>query len=308
MCLLLLGDLERGWREYHWRWQDTRYAAGHSSFNVPLWLGQESLVGKTILLQAEQGFGDMIQFCRYATLVAAQGARVLLEVQAGLVEICKSLSGVTQVFAINDPLPHFDFYSPMMSLPLAFATTLQNIPAPPKYLMSDPDKVQNWQTKLGVKTKPRIGVVWRSDPLLAVGSYKSIPLEAFAHLLCEPFEFVSLQKNISDADATLLAQLPVKHFADSLHDFSDTAALCECMDLVLSVDTSVAHLAGALGKPVSILLHGHADWRWLQGRSDSVWYPTAKLYRMPDGQDWTVALSALREDLMQLANHHDKTS
>lgn len=164
MCLLLLGDLERGWREYHWRWQVPSYKAGHRVCAAPLWLGKEPLIGKTIFLQAEQGFGDMIQFCRYSALAAAQGARVLLEVQAELVELCKSLEGVSEVFAINDPLPSFDFYCPMMSLPLAFATTLKNIPAPQKYLSSDLTKVQKWQAKLGEKTKPRIGIVWSTDP------------------------------------------------------------------------------------------------------------------------------------------------
>ncbi len=299
MCLLLLGELERGWREYHWRWSEPSYQSHHRSCKAKLWLGLEPLAGKTILLQAEQGFGDMIQFCRYATLVAAKGARVLLEVQAPLVALCQSLSGVTEVFSTTDALPSFDFYCPMMSLPLAFSTTLQTIPAPRQYLTSDPAKVHKWQNTLGIKTKPRVGIVWNSDPNLAVGASKSMSLQTFSQLLSESYEFVSLQKKLSDDEVSLLGSLSVVHFQDALMDFSDTAALCELMDMVISVDTSVAHLAGALGKPVSILLHWHADWRWLLHRSDSVWYPTAKLYRQETRFEWDAALAAVQSDMAQ---------
>ena len=297
MCLLLLGDLERGWREYHWRWQVPSYKAGHRVCAAPLWLGKEPLIGKTIFLQVEQGFGDMIQFCRYSALAAAQGARVLLEVQAELVELCKSLEGVSEVFAINDPLPSFDFYCPMMSLPLAFATTLQNIPAPQKYLSSDLTKVQKWQAKLGAKTKPRIGIVWSTDPHHQSSGSRSIPLDVFAKALSNECEFVSLQRMIWSRDVPAMASLVIRRFEADLHNFSETAALCECMDLVVSVDTSVAHLAGALGKPVCILIHANNDWRWLLDRSDSVWYPTAKLYRQEKMFEWDAQLVELKADV-----------
>ncbi len=279
MCLLLLGDFGRGWCEYHWRWQVPSYKAAHRICSAPLWLGEESLAGKTILLQAEQGFGDMIQFCRYVPLLVSQGARVMLEVHLGLVELCKSLVGVSEVFAVDDPLPSFDCYCPMMSLPLAFKTTLETIPAPKQYLLSNPTKVQTWQVKLGAKTKPRIGIVWSTDPQHQSSGSRSIPLDAFAKALSNEYEFVSLQQMTWPRDMPAMALLDIRRFEVDLLDFSETAALCECMDLVVSVDTSVAHLAGALGKPVSVLLHGHSDWRWLLDRSDSVWYPTAKLYR-----------------------------
>ena len=297
MCLMLQGDLIRGWREYHWRWQDPRYVAEHRNFNVPIWLGQESLRGKTILLQAEQGFGDMIQFCRYATLVAAQGAHVLLEVQAGLVELCKSLAGVSEIFSKTDVLPDFDFYCPMMSLPLAFSTTIATIPAPAKYLASDPLKVQKWQAILGVKTKPRIGIVWSCDEGHQTSACRSIPLETFVHAVSAEFEFVSLQRMIWRRDIKAVDASPIRRFEADLIDFSETAALCECMDLVVSVDTSVAHLAGALGKPVCILIHANNDWRWLLDRSDSVWYPTAKLYRQEKMFEWDAQLVELKADI-----------
>jgi Tfp pilus assembly protein PilF len=297
MCLLLLGDLARGWQEYHWRWQVPSYRAAHRSFDVPMWLGQTSLNGRTILLQAEQGFGDMIQFCRYSTLAAALGARVLLEVQAGLVELCKSLDGVSEVFAINDPLPSFDFYCPMMSLPLAFATTLETIPAPSQYLTSEPTKVQKWQAKLGDKTKPRIGIVWSTDLHHQSSQSRSVPLDVFAQMLSNEYEFVSLQRMTWPRDMPAMASSAIRRFETDLLDFSETAALCECMDVVVSVDTSVAHLAGALGKPVYILLHANNDWRWLLNRSDSVWYPSAKLYRQENMFEWDGVLASLRADI-----------
>jgi len=297
MCLLLLGDLENGWREYHWRWQVPTYKAEHRVCDAPLWLGEESLIDKTIFLQAEQGFGDMIQFCRYSALLAAQGARVLLEVQVELVTLCQSLSGVAEVFATNDPVSHFDFYCPMMSLPLAFATTLASIPAPWQYLASDPAKVQKWQAKLGVKTKPRIGIVWSTDPHHQSSESRSIPLEIFAKIFTNKYEFVSLQRMVWPRDMSAMALSVIRKFEADLVDFSETAALCEGMDLVVSVDTSVAHLAGALGKPVCILIHAHNDWRWLLERGDSVWYPSAKLYRQETVFDWDDVLASLSTDI-----------
>jgi Flp pilus assembly protein TadD len=301
MSLLLQGDYSRGWREYHWRWQVPSYRATQTNIDAPLWLGLESLVDKTILLQCEQGFGDMIQFCRYAPLVKVLGGRVVLEVQAGLVELCKSLAGVDDVFAKGDTRLQslgIDFYCPMMSLPLAFATTLETIPAPKQYLFSNTEKTQDWQKRLGVRTKPRVGVVWSSDPGLAVGNSKTIALQTFAQLLSNQFEFVSLQKNLWYEEQVELSKWGIRHFGEALVDFSDTAALCECLDVVVSVDTSVAHLAGALGKPVCILLHAHADWRWQLAARQSVWYPSARLYRMQDGADWTGVLATVREDLI----------
>jgi ADP-heptose:LPS heptosyltransferase len=187
----------------------------------------------------------------------------------------------------------------MMSLPLALGTTLDNIPAPSKYLKADVFKVVEWQQRLGIKNKPRIGIVWSSDPTLAVGPSKTIALELFASLQSEQFELVSLQKNLWYQEEDRISAMGVRHFGETIKDFVDTAVLIECMDLVISVDTSVAHLAGALGKPVWILLHSHADWRWLLNRSDSVWYPSAKLYRKPDGGNWQDVMSALKPDLHQ---------
>ncbi|MEY4294516.1 MAG: hypothetical protein RLY82_204, partial [Pseudomonadota bacterium] len=300
MHLLLHGEFAQGWREYHWRWQVPSYQLRFRKLTQLIWLGQSSIAGKTILLQCEQGLGDMIQFCRYAEQVAALGANVILEVQSSLVELCRSVQGVGKVIAQNDDIGHYDFYCPMMSLPLALGTTLANIPAPTKYLKADVFKVVEWQQRLGIKNKPRIGIVWSSDPTLAVGPSKTIALELFASLQSEQFELVSLQKNLWYQEESKLASMRIRHFGDVIKNFVDTAALIECMDLVISVDTSVAHLAGALGRPVWILLHSHADWRWLVNRSDSVWYPSAMLHRKPDGGNWQDVIAALKPDLHAL--------
>ncbi len=297
MHLLLHGELAQGWREYQWRWEVPSYQLRFRRLTQPIWLGQQSIAGKTVLLQCEQGLGDMIQFCRYAEQVAALGARVILEVQPSLVELCRTVKGVDKVIAQNDDVGDYDFYCPMMSLPLALDTQLANIPAPIKYLKADVFKVVEWQQRLGIKTKPRVGIVWSSDPTLAVGPSKTIALELFANLQSEQFELVSLQKNLWYQEESKLSAMGIRHFGDAIKNFVDTAALIECMDLVISVDTSVAHLAGALGRPVWILLHSHADWRWLLNRSDSVWYPSARLYRKPDGGSWQDVIAALKPDL-----------
>lgn len=300
MYLLLFGEYAQGWREYHWRWKDAAYTARHrvmDAMGATLWLGQEPLVGKTILLQAEQGFGDMIQFCRYGRVLVAQGARVILEVNHELVELCKSLAGIALVIPREDALPSFDFYCPMMSLPLACATTLATIPAPVRYLSSDPVRTQVWAAKLGAKTKPRIGVVWSSDLHHPSSISRSVPLDAFASIMSSDYEFVSLQRATWPRDVPTLEVSKMRHFESELIDFSETAALCELMDMVISVDTSVAHLAGALGKPVCILIHSNNDWRWLLDRSDSVWYPTAKLYRQKAMANWDEVLAEVKIDI-----------
>jgi hypothetical protein len=300
MHLLLLGDYSRGWQEYHWRWQVPGYQADHRCCPAPLWLGKELLRGKTIVLQAEQGFGDMIQFCRYAEQVADLGAHVILEVQPSLVDLCRSIKGVDKVIAQKDDVDDYDFYCPMMSLPLAFATSISTIPSRTPYLTSDPIKVRKWQSILGAKVKPRIGLAWSSDPNHPSSPSRSVPLDALVSIVTNEFEFISLQRLTWPRDLRAIFDSGIRRFEAELGDFSETAALCECLDMVVSVDTSIAHLAGALAKPVCILLHAHNDWRWLQGRSDSPWYPTAKLYRQKDGADWLEVVAELQTDI---SNH-----
>jgi tetratricopeptide (TPR) repeat protein len=294
LCRLLIGDFELGWKKYEWRWQTDRLEKSKREFKKPLWLGEQPLEGRTILLHAEQGLGDTLQFCRYATAVSARGAKVLLEVQPAVKSLLTSVSGVSKFFSNGEQLPDFDLHCPLLSLPLAFKTALDTIPSSIAYLHSDSGKVKQWQTTLGDKTAPRVGLVWTGG---ISNKYRSIPLIEFARLVSDKAQFISLQKEINAADRETLDEQGVRHFGNELKDFSDTAALLHLMDIVISVDTSVAHLAGAMGKPVWILLPFNADCRWLLDRDDSPWYPTAKLFRQPANGDWSSVIAKIEDEL-----------
>ena len=309
-CLLLLmGDFESGWKGHEWRWHHEKIPSSKDkrNFPQPLWLGNYPLQGKTILLHAEQGLGDTLQFCRYVPLVAQLGAKVILEVQAPLIGLLKDLEGVNTLIARGDALPAFDYQCPLMSLPLAFQTTLESIPAATPYLSANPHRVRVWQDRLGPKTKPRVGLVWngghRQDQpeLWNVNQRRNLPLEKIARLQSLDMEFYSLQKGDPAESELKQKQAAVwptlMNYADDLKDFTDTAALMQCMDLIISVDTSCAHLAGALGKPVWILNRFDSCWRWLLEREDSPWYPTAKLYRQKTPGDWDGVIERVAMDL-----------
>ncbi len=284
---LLTGDFSRGWGKYEWRWKTEPLALRKRSYSQPLWQGAEALDGKTILLHDEQGFGDQIQFCRYVPLVAARGARVILGVERPLHELMTSLAGVTQVVSEGDPLPKFDLQCPLLSLPLAFATQLETIPSVTPYLHAPVQAVKNWQARLASNIGPRIGLVWSGRPTHRNDRNRSISLRSLLPLLDIEATFVSLQKDVRTDDVAVLKdQSDLLHFGDALQSFSDTAALIANLDLVISVDTSVAHLAGALAKPVWVLLPFVPDWRWLLDRNDSPWYPTALLFRQDDTRQW----------------------
>jgi tetratricopeptide (TPR) repeat protein len=300
MCLLQMGQFELGWKEYEWRWKDKLQPFARN-FTQPLWLGAESLQGKTILLHSEQGFGDTIQFCRYAKLVNDLGARVILEIQEPLMGLLTNLEGVAQLVARGSALPAFDYHCPLLSLPLAFKTNFDTIPAANSYLAAHPGKVMKWQAKLGSKAKPRIGLVWSGSATQKNDHNRSFLLSGLVKFLRNDFQYISLQKETRVADKETLNRLTdILHFGEELKDFTDTAALCELVDVVISVDTSVAHLAGALGKPVWIVLPFNPGWRWLRDRNDSPWYASAKLYRQKSIGDWAGVFERVRADLSQL--------
>ena len=301
LLLLLLGNFDLGWEGYELRWQNESFTLPIRNFTQPLWVGKGSLAGKTILLHSEQGLGDAIQFSRYATRVSALGARVILEAGKPLLSLFSTLSGVSQWVERGSPLPSFDFHCPLLSLPLAFKTHRDSIPSSVPYLFSDPEKVSRWQSRLGAKYKPRVGIVWSGSPTHKNDRNRSILLSQLIKHLPDDCLYVSLQKEVRDTDKDVLGyRNDILHYGSELNDFSDTAALCELMDIVISVDTSVAHLAGALGKEVWILLPYVPDWRWLLDRNDSPWYPTAKLYRQEVIGDWDGVLEKVKSDLMQL--------
>ena len=295
--LLLSGDFARGWPEHEWRLASNPGLP--RNFAQPLWLGDAPLAGKTILLHAEQGLGDTIQFCRYAPMVAAHGPRVVLEVQRPLVDLMRTLDGAIEVVARGDALPDFDFHCPLLSLPLAFKTELATIPAQVPYLRA-PAGAMDWNARLGTK-RPRIGLVWSGNPGHKRDAARSIPFYALMPLFELDAAFVSLQKDVRDSDAPVLKQTGrVIDISSNLTSFADTAALIATLDLVFSVDTSVAHLAGALGKPLWLLLPQVPDWRWLMRRDDSPWYPTARLFRQDATRAWGPVVARLRAALGEM--------
>ena len=296
------GRFAEGWRGYEWRWKVEHLSVSrqYRDFPQPLWLGQQDLAGKTILLHAEQGLGDTLQFGRYATMVAARGARVILEVPRALVKLAQTLAGPAQVLARGESLPPFDYHCPLMSLPLAFGSTLDSIPAPPAYLHADPGRTAAWNALLGATGKPRVGLAWSGSQEHGNDHRRSIAFARLAALLTPACDFISLQNESRAEDAAPLAASTVRDLGVHLADFTDTAALCAAMDLVITVDTSIAHLAGALGKPVWLLLGAGPDWRWLLDRSDSPWYPGMRLVRQQPGEDWSAVLARVRADLDSL--------
>jgi len=299
---LMLGDFAAGWVDYEWRWKNEngKTHKERRDFVQPLWLGESSIAGRTILLRAEQGLGDTLQFCRYAPRVAAAGARVILEVQPPLVSLLGDLDGVAQVVAKGEAPPDFDCHCPLLSLPLAFKTTLETIPASAGYLHADRAKVQQWRARLGERSKPRIGLACSGNPGNANDRHRSIPLGDLMRHLPHDLEYFCLQKELRASDREALAAHPeIAHFADDL-GFRSTAALCELMDLVLSVDTSIAHLSGALGKSTWILLPFNGDWRWLAMREDSPWYASARLFRQTRRGDWHGVLERVAAQLPRL--------
>jgi hypothetical protein len=301
---LTLGDFAAGWRGYEARWDVGALARQRRYFAAPLWLGDTPLVGKTILLYAEQGCGDAIQFVRYAPLVAARGATVVLEVRRELTQLCATLPGVTTLVAHGDPLPPFDCHCPLLSLPLAFSTDAATIPAETPYLAPHADDVAAWRTRLP-QGRPLIGLCWSGERFHDNDLNRSMALETLAPLFeLADVQFVSLQHDVRESDAPLLAQrTDIVSIGRQFTDFADTAAAIAALDLVISVDTAVAHLTAALGKPLFLLLPFAADFRWLRERADSPWYPTARLFRQPRFGDWASAVEAVRIELQRSFRH-----
>ncbi|WP_448204560.1 tetratricopeptide repeat protein [Azospirillum sp. sgz302134] len=296
LALLQLGRFERGWVEQEARWKQKRFSSPARNFAQPQWMG-EPLEGRTILLHAEQGFGDTIQFVRYAPMVAQRGGRVLLEVPRALMRLCAGLPGVARLIAAGEPLPPFDLHCPLMSLPLAFGTTLSTIPAAPSYLDTDPAEVVRWGARLAGGEGRRVGLVWAGNPSHGNDRNRSLPVEALRPLLAVPgVRFFGVQAG----EARRAIPEGVEDLMDGVRDFADTAAILRNLDLLVAVDTATAHLAGALGLPVWLLLPFAPDWRWLLGRDDSPWYPTMRLFRQPERGDWGAVVERVAGELAML--------
>ncbi|MBB4519074.1 tetratricopeptide repeat protein [Paraburkholderia fungorum] len=311
LCLLQLGQLEAGWAEYEWRWERSRIKASRRTFAQPLWLGDFSINGKTILLHAEQGLGDTLQFCRYAKTVSKLGAKVVLEVPRELMRLMSTLDGVNQLIEAGYPLPPFDCHCPLLSLPLACKTDLASIPSKTPYLFADPQASREWRERIAAPAQKclNVGLVWAGGnrphvaELRKNDARRSITFERLAPILDVPnVRFFSLQKGpaarqLQHDDS----HLDVIDYTEELDDFADTAALVANLDLVISVDTSTAHLAGALDKPVWILNRFDTCWRWMLERTDTPWYAQAKLFRQPALGDWDSVIRNVRDALVELS-------
>lgn len=300
LCRLRAGDLPRGWEKYEWRAQIRPDLM--RVFEVPPWLGTEDISGQSILLHSEQGFGDVLQFCRYVPQVAARGARVILEVPPVLKRLLATLDGVSALHAHGEALPdaQADTHCPLLSLPLAFKTTLDTIPAQVPYLAVPADVAARWRERLRDMPRPRIGLAWSGRAEHLGEQHRSIAPGQLTPLLSCGATVVSLQKEYRPEDRDWLAAHPeVLDFSDALEDFADTAALASLVDVVVTIDTAVAHLAGALALPVWVLLSYIGDWRWMENRDDSPWYPTARLYRQTQINDWSEVIARVAEDLCE---------
>jgi ADP-heptose:LPS heptosyltransferase len=300
LTMLQLGDYANGWSLYEFRWptdhQPTKVRPGARLTHT------HALAGKSILVYGEQGLGDMIQFCRYLDLLAQQGAQLIVQAPLTLHRLLAQLPGVVQVIAMEAQAPACDYHCPMMSLPLIFQTQLNTIPSHHHpYLSATTDKQHEWRQRLGVSTKRRIGLVVRGQTRNPREHLRSIGLQTLLPFLPSAHEYFLLHQQLHHDDALALSTAPhIHHLSDHIHSMDDTAALCQLMDLVISVDTSVAHLSAALARPTWILLALASDWRWLLQRSDSPWYDSVRLFRQTQQHDWSSVLHEFSTQLAQL--------
>jgi len=310
-----LGNFKQGLPLYEARFRVPALAVPARNFDVPRWDGAQPLAGKTLLIHAEQGLGDALQFCRYLPSLAARGATVVFEVMPALSALMRSLAGGIRVMARGEPVPPIDYHCSLVSLPLAFDTELETIPAEVPYLSADPQRVAHWAPRVAGFAGLKVGIAWQGNPgverlLWARG--RSIPLAALAPLAELPgVSLVSLQKG---AGTEQLLEVPFRQrvldlgpkFDGGPDAFLDAAAVISSLDLVVSSDTSIVHLAGSLGRPVWTLLHASPDWRWLLGRADSPWYPTMRLFRQSGG-GWGDVVGAVAAELAPLAAERGAT-
>jgi tetratricopeptide (TPR) repeat protein len=299
MCL---GDLRRGFKQYEYRWKKKEFGSQRREYPQPIWTGDQDLHGKTILLVHEQGLGDTIQFIRYAPMVAAFGANVILGVQPVLKAVAATVPGVKHVFGDGDVLPDFDFYCALLSLPVAFGTELETIPANVPYIRPYKERLAKWRGRLPDNGRLRVGICWAGNSAHLNDRKRSMPLDRLAAVLSLPgVDFFSAQKDVGEAQSAILRDHGVIELGRDFDDFADTAAAVAMLDLVITVDTSVAHLAGAMGKGVALLIPFSPDFRWLLDRTDSPWYPTMRIFRQSKVGDWDAPVAQLRDELATAA-------
>jgi tetratricopeptide (TPR) repeat protein len=293
---LLLGDFRTGWEKYEWRWKSI--GVKEREFPVAKWNGEALREGTTVLLHAEQGYGDTIQFARFIPLVSRLGVTVIFELHRELKPLYERMPGA-MVIGGGETLPRFDLHCPLLSLPLTLGTTLDTIPPATPYVTAPVERLSRWRDRVPGGPRRKVGIAWSGNPKLLRDRQRSISLDSLSPVLELPgLSFVTLNPATAPEDEQKLARLGnVVHLAKDFSDFADTAAAMAQLDLIISVDTSIAHLAGALGKPVWILLPYVPDWRWMLDRGDSPWYPTARLFRQPKSGDWASVVATIRQEL-----------
>jgi tetratricopeptide (TPR) repeat protein len=308
VALLSLGDYDRGWAEYEWRWRTDQMKDQPRRFPCPVWDGSPP-AGKTILVHSEQGIGDTFQFARFVTELAALGATVVLQAPASVVGLLRTCPGVKLATSGEDRSITCDFYCPLMSLPRLLRTRVDTIPNRVPYLTAPPEAVSKWRDKLSGVSGFKVGIVWRGNPKHIGDRWRSVRVAHFAPLAEVPgVTLVGLQKGPGSEQLSEPGAIPVLELGSQLEDnFGDTAGLVMNLDLVVAVDTAVVHLAGALGRPVWVALPLNADWRWLRNREDSPWYPTARLFRQPTFGDWKPVFERMAGELRKEASNYKES-
>jgi hypothetical protein len=299
VAYLLSGDYARGWAQYEHRWNFEHLAGTLPKFSQPRWTGQD-LKGKTILVCQEQGLGDTIQFIRFVFGLHNAGGRVMLQVNNNLAPLFAGSPVIHAIIDVNDTPADFDYWTPIMSIPGILGVTLQNLPHQLQYLAARSDLIQQWQTLLGPKKRLRVGMCWSGRPDSWINRHKGMPFEVMLDLIKRnpSIEWFNLQVECTEEQAKILENAGVKNFPGQVRNFADSAALIHHMDVVISVDTAVAHLSGALGRPTWIPLNWYGtDWRWLLKRDDSPWYPSARLFRQPRLGDWSSVTDKIHQYL-----------
>ena len=298
-ALLLNGQFAEGWEEYEWRWKCAKFPSPKRGFRQPLWNG-EDIAGKRILVHAEQGLGDAIQFLRYLPMVAQRGATVILEVKPEMTRLAQQFAGIAQIVTYGEPLPEFDWQVPMLSLPRAFKTRVDSIPADVPYLHADGQLVEEWRTRLGPQSgKPRVGLAWAGNPTQGIDRFRSLKLGQLAPFArATNVAFHSVQKGYATEQLKSPPPgLQIIDHSEELTDLSQTAALMMNLDLIVSTCTSPPHLAGALGRPVWIMVPSNGDWRWMVHGDTTPWYPTMRLFRQESYANWDSTIERVAGEL-----------
>ena len=299
VSLLLMGNYEKGWAAYEERWNFEHLKGALPSFTSPRWAG-ENLKDKTILIIGEQGIGDTIQFSRFVDILYEQGAKVILAVASSIVSLFDNNKSIYKTIPLDSKIVEFDYWTPIMSIPGMLNMTLKNLYSPLNYISPDPDITAQWMTRLGFRRKLRVGFSWSGRRDTWINQHKSVPFNVIAEMIARnpQYEWVNLQVDASEEESKKLADIGCATYPGTIACLADSAALIYCMDVVVSVDTAVSHLSAALGKPTWVMLNQFAlDWRWLLDRNDSPWYPTARLFRQPEMDDWNSVIKQIERHL-----------